>query len=503
MVRVRFAPSPTGPLHIGGLRTALYNYLFAKAHQGSFILRIEDTDQKRYVPGAEDYIMECLKWAGLKLDEGPLNPGPFGPYRQSERADIYKAYAQKLIDAGRAYYAFDSAEELAALRQKAEQEGKHGFKYSVEIRSELNNSLSMSESELATILATDIPRVIRLKVEPGKLVKFDDIVRGRVEFNSNELDDKVLMKADGLPTYHMANVIDDYLMEISHVIRGEEWLSSTAHHVLLYQAFGWEAEMPKFAHLPLILKPVGKGKLSKRDGAKFGIPVFPIDWTGGEEVYQGFREAGFLPEGTINFLAFLGWNPGTEQELFSLSDLVKSFSLDNVVKSGARFDFDKAIWFNEQHIKQLSDTELLQLMSLKYPDLAAKQAPSLGDILPLIRERLKVWTDLPSQVQFFYEAPSEYDEKMCRKKWKPEFSGWYDELIAHLGESPWDTALEDTTKAWIQSKELGLGKVLPLLRLALCGKMAGPSVFDIMLHIGRDESIGRLEMAKGAFVQAQ
>lgn len=495
MVRVRFAPSPTGPLHIGGVRTALYNYLFAKKHKGEFLLRIEDTDQKRYVDGAEDYIKEALAWAGMIPDEGPGSDTPYAPYRQSERGAIYAAYAEKLVESGAAYYAFDSPEDLQKMRAEAEAAGLHGAKYDHKSRMSMRNSLTIPAAEVDELLASGTNVVVRLLVKSGELVEFDDEIRGRVSFKSDELDDKVLMKADGLPTYHMANVVDDHLMEISHVIRGEEWLSSTAHHVLLYRAFGWTDSMPKFAHLPLILKPVGKGKLSKRDGAKLGIPVFPLEWDGGDETYIGFRESGFTPEGMINFLALLGWNPGTDEEVFTMEDLIDQFSLEKVVKSGARFDYDKAKWFNEQHIKKMTDTGLARLLGFRHPEWAAHKSINFEKVTSLVRERLQVMTDFEDQAELFYSDPLEYDAKMVRKKWKPESKDWYDKLRDFCAKAPWSENLESEVKSWMQDEALGFGQVLPILRLALCGKMSGPSVFDIMLIIGQEATLRRLDHA--------
>jgi len=495
---VRFAPSPTGHLHIGGVRTALYNYLLAKATGGSLILRIEDTDQKRYVDGAEKYIIDSLAWAGITFDEQPGTEGPYGPYRQSERSHIYKAYVKRLVDEGLAYYAYDTPAELEKMRKDAEARGEQGIKYGHQTRSHMRNSLSLSAEESATLLADGSNVVVRLLVPSGDTIKFHDEIRGDVQFSSDELDDKVLLKADGLPTYHMANIVDDHLMEITHVIRGEEWLSSTAHHVLLYNALGWTP--PAFAHLPLILKPTGKGKLSKRDGAKLGIPVFPMEWKDDSgDVYRGFKEEGFIPSGMLNFLAFLGWNPGTEQEIYSLDGLVEAFSLDQVVKAGARFDMDKARWFNQQHLKDMPVARLTELLRPAHPQWAAVNQPDFDKVVELLQERLTVLGDFQEEAMCFYHAPQSYEEKPLRKKYTSDKAGWYGEMIDHIETLDWDEQLEASVKTWASEKELGLGQVFPLLRLALCGRMSGPGVFEVMQLIGKQESIDRLRHSQTAF----
>ncbi len=480
------------------MRTALYNYLLAKATGGSLILRIEDTDQKRYVEGAEQYIIDSLAWAGITFDEKPGTEGPFGPYRQSERSHIYKAYVERLVKEGLAYYAFDTPAELDAMRKDAEARGEQGIKYGHQTRLRMRNSLSLSPEESSTLLADGSDVVVRLLVPSAQTVRFHDEIRGDVEFNSDELDDKVLLKADGLPTYHMANIVDDHLMEITHVIRGEEWLSSTAHHVLLYKALGWEP--PVFAHLPLILKPTGKGKLSKRDGAKLGIPVFPMEWKDESgEVYRGFREEGFLPSGMLNFLAFLGWNPGTEQEIFSLEGLIDAFSLEQVVKAGARFDMDKAQWFNQQHLKDLSVDRLVALLRPMHPQWASTELPDFEGVVKLLQERLTVLGDFQEEARCFYEAPRSYEEKPLRKKYSPDSAGWYGELIDYIDASDWSQDLQAAVKSWASNMGLGLGQVFPLLRLALCGKMSGPGIFELMQLIGKSESLDRLRYSQTAF----
>jgi len=497
--RVRFAPSPTGPLHIGGLRTALYNYLFAKKLGGQFILRIEDTDQKRYVEGAEQYIREALAWSGMAPDEGPEAGGEYGPYRQSERSAMYATYTQKLIDAGKAYYAFDTPEALNAARSAAEANG-NVFRYDAATRGPLDNSLGMNADELAKRLATDEPRVVRLLVQPDEEVVFSDVVRGSVRMSTNELDDKVLMKADGLPTYHLANVVDDYEMKITHVIRGEEWLPSTAHHVLLYSAFGFRQNMPQFAHLPLILKPVGKGKLSKRDGAKFGMPVFPMEWDdkASGETFSGFRESGFLPAAMINFLAFLGWNPGTEQEMFSLKELVTAFDLEKIGKSGARFDFDKAKWFNQQYIAQLSDADFAEMVA---PSVQAAgfdvSREKLLSFAPLMRERLGTANELPSVGDYLFKSPTSFDEKQATKRLKKADLDQLSGASAILeGVTDWNAEQAGSQlKAWANDNEIKLGILLPLYRIALTGGMSGPDVFELGEVLGKAETIQRWETA--------
>jgi glutamyl-tRNA synthetase len=491
-VRVRFAPSPTGALHIGGVRTALYNYLLARQTGGAFILRIEDTDQTRYVPGAEDYIIRSLRWLGLNPDEGVGFGGDFGPYRQSDRKAIYQEYALKLVTLGHAYYAFDTPEALDAKRASTD-----NFTYNHLTRGELDNSLQLSDKETQKRLSEQ-PAVVRLKVEPGRDIQINDLIRGEVTFNSSELDDKVLMKADGMPTYHLANIVDDHLMGITHVIRGEEWLPSTAHHVLLYEGFGWKETMPQFSHLPLILKPVGNGKLSKRDGSKFGMPVFPTDWApeGQEERFHGFDGAGFLPEAVINFLALLGWHPGGDQEIFSIEDLTKAFSLDQISKGGARFDYEKAKWFNEQYIKASDNVALATHIK---PLAEAKNYRSddnfLQMVTKLMKERVTFLSDFVEQGYYFFEPIREYDQETLEKKWSPAIGLIFAELSDKIGQvANFDAnSIEDALKQFVVEKGLKPGDVLPLLRVALAGTMKGPAVFDMAELLGRAETGLRLE----------
>ncbi|MFW5657023.1 MAG: glutamate--tRNA ligase [Bacteroidota bacterium] len=495
-VRVRFAPSPTGPLHMGGVRTALFNYLFAKKNNGTFILRIEDTDQTRYVEGAEEYIMESLEWCGLKFDEGIREGGSYGPYRQSERKDIYANYAQQLIQEGKAYYAFDTPEELDKLRAESEDKGKT-FSYDQHTRYQMNNSLNKPDDQVAGLLKEGTPFVIRFKTPENETLEMQDIIRGKVTVNTATLDDKVLVKADGLPTYHLANIVDDHLMEISHVIRGEEWLPSMPLHVLLYQAFGWDA--PQFAHLPLILKPTGKGKLSKRDGDKMGFPVFPIEWKpkSGEHA-MGYREEGYFPEAFINMLALLGWNPGTEQELFSMDELSEVFSLERVGKAGARFDPEKTKWFNHQYLKEKSAAELTEGF---IPVLSEKGIEAgkydVEKIVDLVKERAVFIHDLWEQSWFFFQAPEEYDAKIVKKRWKEDTPALLQEVLNIIKKAePFSSAtVEESVKQWLESKELGFGAVMNPLRLTIVGGGYGPHLFDIMEIIGKEETEKRISKA--------
>lgn len=493
MVRVRFAPSPTGPLHIGGVRTALYNYLFAKQTGGTFILRIEDTDQTRYVESAESYIMEALDWLGLETDENPKKGGNFGPYRQSERKALYAKYAMELVDKGHAYYAFDTPEELDAAREAEKAKGNHTFKYDSSMRMHMRNSLTLSESETEALLAKNENVTIRLKIPRDETVSFSDLVREDVSFQSNELDDKVILKADGMPTYHLANIVDDHLMEITHVIRGEEWLPSTAHHVLMYRFFGWEA--PKFCHLPLIFKPTGKGKLSKRDGAKFGFPVFPLDWDG-EEFFQGFREAGFDKDALKNFLAFLGWNPGTEQEIFSTEELIEAFSIEKIVKAGARFDIEKAKWYNQQYIIAKDNDSILSEVKplIEKAGYDASDDSFLLGFIELMKERVHTYDEFPKTGYYFFERPGVEDEKMARKKWKDENETHFEAIVAKLDalENYNTESVEAAVKDYIGEKELSFGAILPILRIAVSGTMKGPDIFGMMALLGKDEIKARL-----------
>lgn len=483
--RLRFAPSPTGPLHIGGIRTALYNYLLARQLNGQFILRIEDTDQGRYVQGAEHYIIECLNWLGLIPDEGPGFGGLHTPYRQSERKNIYRQHALQLIENGKAYYAFDSAAELDDLRNS----NGGNQKYDASTRGKMRNSINLSANEVKALVDSGIPHVIRLKIESGQTIKVKDAVRGEVEFSSSELDDKVLFKSDGMPTYHLANVVDDHLMEISHVIRGEEWLSSTAHHVLLYRAFGWEETMPQFAHLPLILKPSGNGKLSKRDGAQFGFPVFPINWHAEDgAVYSGFREYGFEPDALLNFLALLGWNPGIERELFDVKEMTALFSLDKIVKSGARFDFEKAKWFNQQYLSKMDKNVVLQkINSLFQTSKLSLSETELDTIYDLYKERVIFLKDYAEQAQLYFTTVLNYDQTFLEKKYKPEF----EQALIKVGQIIEDCEITEpekielALKEYLQSGDIKAGELFPLLRVVMVGVPTGPDVFKMISFTGK------------------
>lgn len=499
-VRVRFAPSPTGPLHMGGVRTALFNYLFARKHNGAFILRIEDTDQTRYVKGAEDYIINALDWCGLEFDEGPEQGGDFGPYRQSERKSIYKKYADQLVEAGHAYYAFDTPEELDAARKEAEAKGQT-FAYNAHTRLSMKNSLSLPDKEVEQLLKNNASYVIRFKMpDDAIVVEEDDMIRGKVSFRTNELDDKVLFKADGMPTYHLANVVDDHLMQISHVIRGEEWLPSLPLHVLLYRAFGWVK--PTFAHLPLILKPHGKGKLSKRDGDKLGFPVFPLQWTDPDtgEVSAGYREDGYFPEAFLNMLAFLGWNPGTEQEIFTPQQLIEAFSFDRVNKAGARFDPEKAKWFNHQYLIRKSDEELVNLFIpiLKDKGITPPATDELSRIIALVKERVTFVNELWDQTAFFFSAPQTYDPKVVKKRWKGEVPAFLQSLADEFDsfKDAWNAAtIKEKVSQRIQEKKMNFGAVMNSLRLALVGGSFGPDLFSIIEILGREEVSKRIRQA--------
>jgi glutamyl-tRNA synthetase len=498
-IRVRFAPSPTGPLHIGGVRTALFNYLFAKHHGGDFLLRIEDTDQTRYVPEAEAYIMEAFDWCGIKIDEGPREGGPHAPYRQSERKELYNAYAQQLIDSGHAYYAFDTAEELDALRTKAESVGET-FIYSNSTRAGLNNSLSLSKSDCEKLLVSGVPHVVRFKMPENLVVEETDLIRGHVQFNTDQLDDKVLFKSDGMPTYHLANVVDDHLMEITHVIRGEEWLPSVPLHILLYRAFGWEKSMPQFSHLPLILKPVGKGKLSKRDGDQMGFPVFPLAWKDPEtgDVSRGYREDGYLPDGFINMLSLLGWNPGTEQEIFSMDQLIKSFSLERVGKSGSRFDPEKTKWFNHQYLIRHSDEELAALF-LPFLEAKGVNVPFqlVVQVTGLVKERCHFVNEIWDQGFFFFQAPESYDEKIVSKRWKDGVPEMMAELAGFFNTlENWNAPeIKEPFSQFVTKKGWNFGTIMNSLRLCLVGGSYGPDIFEICEIIGQTETISRIELA--------
>ena len=501
--RVRFAPSPTGPLHIGGVRTALFNYLFAKKHGGDFLLRIEDTDQNRYVKGAEQYIIDSLNWLNIPFDEGPGKEKECGPYRQSERKNLYKQYADMLIESGNAYYAFDTAEELDSHRKDHEEKGKT-FIYNWHNRLKLKNSLVFSSEETQQKIANGEEYVIRFKTPENETLYLNDLIRGEMQVETNILDDKVLFKSDGMPTYHLANIVDDHLMEITHVIRGEEWLPSLALHILLYRAFGWEA--PQFAHLPLILKPTGNGKLSKRDGDKMGFPVFPLEWkTADGDLFSGYREDGYLPEAVVNMLAFLGWNPGTEQEIFSLDQLVSAFELERVHKAGAKFDPEKTKWFQHQYLQMVDDEKLASEFSkfLNKKDISTKPVLSgveglnLTKIVSLLKERATFVSDLWEQGSFFFEAPKSYDEKAVEKSFKSDTPELLQKVISHLKDADDFSAenLSEKIKGWITSENIGFGKVMMPLRLALVGEMKGPDVFEILSILGNDESVSRIEKA--------
>ncbi len=496
-VRVRFAPSPTGPLHIGGVRTCLYNYLFAKKNGGDLLLRIEDTDSQRFVPGAEDYIIESFKWLGIKFDEGVGIGGENGPYRQSERREIYKKYVQQLLDAGYAYYAFDTPAELEAKRQEIP-----NFQYDSHTRMSGVNSLTLSAEEVKKRIDAGEKYVVRVKIQPDQDIEVDDMVRGKVVINSNILDDKVLYKAaDELPTYHLANIVDDHLMGITHVIRGEEWLPSAPLHVLLYRYFGWEDTMPRFAHLSLLLKPEGNGKLSKRDGDRLGFPVFPLEWhdPASGAISSGYRESGYLPEAVVNFLALLGWNPGTDQEMFTMDELINLFSIDRVSKSGARFNYEKGIWFNHEYLIKKSDEEVAKMFA---PILKEKgiecELSKLTYIVSLVKERINFPKDLWEQTSFFFEAPTEYDEKSLKKRWKEESPKCLTELIEILKGIADFSKVEENEKLvldWVASKGYNLGTVMNSFRITLVGAAKGPHIFNIIDILGKDETIARVERA--------
>ncbi|TXC85368.1 glutamate--tRNA ligase [Luteibaculum oceani] len=495
-VRVRFAPSPTGPLHMGGVRTALYNYLFAKKHGGDFILRIEDTDQTRYVPGAEDYIVEALKWSGIAPDEGQGFGGSFGPYRQSERKDLYYQYAQQLVDSGNAYYAFDTAEELEEMRERLKKAKVAAPQYNAVTRGSMKNSVSLSAEEVEKRLENGDPYVIRLKVPRNEEIRFFDEIRGWVVVHSSNLDDKVLFKSDGMPTYHLANIVDDHLMKITHVIRGEEWLPSAPTHILLYKFLEWEA--PKMAHLPLILKPDGNGKLSKRDGDRLGFPVFPIDWIDpiSGEKSSGYREKGYYPEAFVNMLAFLGWNPGTEQEIFSLAELVDAFSIERVGKSGSKFDPEKTKWFNQQWLRKQSDDNLVTALKpiLEKENLDIPSYEFLKGYVSLMKERAQFPTDL-LEGKYLLTEPQEYDAKTIKKKWKentPELMGKLAEVLRGVEDFSAEN-IETAFKKFLEDQNVGMGAVLPNFRVLVTGMGMGPSMFQISELLGKDPVLKRIE----------
>ena len=495
-IRVRFAPSPTGPLHIGGVRTALFNYLFAKKHGGTFVLRIEDTDQKRFVNGAEDYITNALNWCNIPFDEGPGKDGDFGPYRQSERKNLYKQYVDLLIGNNKAYYAFDTAEALDLERKNHEAKGKTFiYNWHNRTRGRLVNSLVLSKEEVAEKIANGEDYVVRFLAPQDETLELTDLIRGRIAIDTNTIDDKVLFKSDGMPTYHLANVVDDYLMNITHVIRGEEWLPSLALHQLLYNAFGWEA--PEFAHLPLILKPTGKGKLSKRDGDKLGFPVFPLNWEdpSTDSISKGYKESGYFPEAVVNFLAFLGWNPGTEQELFSLDELVEAFDMKNVNKAGARFDPDKTKWFNHQYMQKQSAETLSKIFIDTTPELKAIDPDYVALVVDLIKERATFPSEFWGLSHYFFKAPETFAEAALKKAWKEHSKDLMSQLIGVL-ETADDSSvdgIQTSVKGWITENEIGFGKIMMPLRVALVGALEGVDVFDILYLIGKSEAVKRIQ----------
>lgn len=499
-VRVRFAPSPTGPLHIGGVRTALYNYLFAKKNGGKMILRIEDTDQKRYVDGAEQYILDSLEWCGIHLDESIIHGGKYGPYRQSQRKEIYRPYAEQLVNNGFAYYAFDTAEELTLMRERMKKAGVTSPQYNSVTRSTMKNSLSLSDDEVKKRLNNEEPYVIRIKMPRNQEVKLFDVIRGWVVVNTNKMDDKVIFKSDGMPTYHLANVVDDYLMKISHVIRGEEWLPSAPLHVLLYEYLGWKSQQPQFAHLPLLLKPDGNGKLSKRDGDRLGFPVFPLNWKNPEtgEISLGYKEGGYLPEAFINMLAFLGWNPGTPQEIFSIDDLCETFTLDRVGKSGAKFDFDKTKWFNQQYLRSKSKLELAEMLQviLKKNNISA-EINYVANVCQQLKERATFIKDMWSEGKYYFQPPKSYDDKVIRKKWDNDIKDVLNELKIELTKLVDFSAenIETVFKLFLEKKKIKMGVLLPVLRVSLTGLAMGPSLFNIAELIGKKETLFRIDTA--------
>jgi glutamyl-tRNA synthetase len=503
-IRVRFAPSPTGGLHLGGVRTVLFNYLFAKKHGGEFVLRIEDTDQTRYVPGAEAYIMECLRWCGLEPDESPENPGPFAPYRQSERKDIYRQYAEQLVASGKAYYAFDTPEELEAMRTREKELGNYAPQYNHSMRPKMRNSLSLEASEVQALLDAGTPHVIRILMPENEEVVFEDLIRGTVSFHTTSSDDKVLLKADGMPTYHLAVVVDDYLMKITHAFRGEEWLPSAPVHILLWKYLGWEADMPAWAHLPLILKPDGNGKLSKRDGDRLGFPVYAMNWVDPktQELTIGFREKGFLPEAFINMLALLGWNDGSGQEIFSLEELIARFDLARVHKGGAKFDYEKAKWFNHQYIQQCSNERMAALLKpvLQEKNITVNSA-YVQQVVALVKERCSFVNEVWDHGFFFFEAPQSLDVDAVKPKWTDAKTAFFESWIQVLeGFSTWEAdALEARFKELAAEQGIKPGELQLPFRIMLCGGKFGPPVFDIVATLGKQETIQRIRFALSAF----
>lgn len=497
-VRVRFAPSPTGGLHLGGVRTVLYNYLFARQHGGQFILRIEDTDQNRFVEGAEKYINDCLQWVGLDPDESPSKGGPYAPYRQSERKDLYRQYATQLVDQEHAYYAFDTPEDLEKMRSSFKSDTNTSPQYDARIRMKMKNSLTLSKKETADLLARNVPHVIRILMPEHEEVHFTDMIRGEVSFQTSQSDDKVLLKADGMPTYHLAVVVDDYLMKITHAFRGEEWLPSAPAHILLWKYLGWEKDMPMWAHLPLILKPDGHGKLSKRDGDKLGFPVFAMNWTDPKtgELTEGFKERGFLPEAFLNMLAVLGWNDGSEQEIFTLDELISRFSIDRVHKGGAKFDFEKAKWFNHEWIKRSSNERLLPDVRAIFSSAGIEtDEQQLLTVIGLVKERCILLTDFITQSSFFFIRPTSFDLEAVKGKWSAEKATYFHELSSVLAPlENWNaTAIESVFKELATAKNIKAGELLFLLRMMLVGGKFGPPVFDIATVLGKKETIGRIQ----------
>lgn len=498
-IRVRFAPSPTGGLHLGGVRTVLYNYLFAKQHQGDFILRIEDTDQSRYVPGAEEYIYETLQWCGLEPDESPLKGGPYGPYRQSERKKIYRQYAEQLVKAGQAYYAFDTPGELESMRLKQRTPENPSPQYDHRTRKHMRNALTLTPEETEKLIAEGIPHVIRIRIPDNETIRFNDMIRGEINFDTALLDDKVLLKTDGMPTYHLAVVVDDYLMQITHAFRGEEWLPSAPLHILLWRYLFGEDQMPQWAHFPLIMKPDGKGKLSKRDGARLGIPIYAMDWkdpASGESI-PGFRETGFIPAAFVNMLAVLGWNDGTEQELYSIAELIEKFSVERVHKAGARFDYEKAKWFNHEWIKKLSVEELLPFVKklLEEKNLPIADDQLLLSVISLVRDRCSLIPDFYPQAKFFFEAPQQWDLQAVKPKWNDEKADFFGDLLEQLKNLPDWTAfsVEAAFKELAVAKNIKPGELQLPLRIMLVGEKMGPPVFEIAATLGRDRTIDRIE----------
>lgn len=499
-VRVRFAPSPTGALHIGGVRTALFNYLFAKKYGGEFIVRIEDTDQTRFVEGAEEYIMEALEWVGISPTESPKHGGEYAPYRQSERKDMYKDYAMQLVEKGHAYYAFDTSEELEAMKERLKNAGVASPQYNSITRSQMRNSLTLPEDETKRLLESRTPYVIRLKIPRKEEVRLNDMIRSWVVVHSSAIDDKVLLKSDGMPTYHLANVVDDHLMKITHVIRGEEWLPSAPLHVLLYRYLGWEDTMPRFAHLPLILKPDGNGKLSKRDGAKFGMPVFPLEWNGNgiEDKFEGFREWGFESAAVVNFLALLGWNPGNNEEIFSMEELIEKFDIARVNKAGARFDFDKAKWFNQQYLRNKPNSEIAEYLASKMVSNSLADSGYLEKLAEMLKERAVFLSDFWEGAKIFLQSPTEYDEQLVAKKWNQNAVKGLSALVELLKNTE---SLEDETQTKqlvndaAKNADVKMGAVMLPLRLSLTGAGSGPDLMEIAVLLGKEEVIHRIEKA--------